>query len=165
MIAVSGAEEVARHLDELLPGITVQGRPAEVRRITRSTDLDRVHILYIGAEALVRTRDLRAAAADRPILLVTDGENGLSAGGVINFGEADRKVRFEVSLPAADRARLRIDSALLAVAERVESQPRQGGGKLNHSAELVSVAWHCALRLATSGSAQLLAGGADQLRS
>jgi hypothetical protein len=85
-----------------------------------------VHILYVGAEALGRTRDLRAAAAGRPILLVTDGNDGndgASGGAVITFVEADRKIRFEISLPAAERARLRIDSALLAVAERVESQP------------------------------------------
>lgn len=123
VIAVAGAEDVARHLDELLPQMTLQGRRAEVRRITRSTDLERVHILYVGAEALVRTRDLRAAATDRPILLVTDGNNGVSDGAVITFVEADRRVRFAISLPAAERARLRIDSALLGVAERVEPQP------------------------------------------
>jgi hypothetical protein len=122
VIAVVGAEEVARHLDELLPRMALQGRRAEVRRIARGTDLNGVHILYVGAEAPARTRDLRAAAMGRPILLVTDGD-GVFNGGAINFIEADNRVRFEVFLPAAERAGLRIDSALLAVAARVESQP------------------------------------------
>jgi hypothetical protein len=124
VIAVTGAEDVARNLDELLPRMTLQGRRAEVRRITRGTDLEGVHILYIGAQVLARTRDLRDAAMQQPILLVTDGDDGFDGGGVINFLELDNKVRFEVSLMAADRARLRIDSALLAVAARVEREPQ-----------------------------------------
>jgi hypothetical protein len=122
VIGVAGAEEVARHLDELLPTMTLQGRPAEVRRITRAADLDGVHVLYVGAEMTARTRDLRAAAVARPVLVVTDDDTG-GTGAVINFLEADRRVRFEISLAAAERARLRIDSALLAVAVRVEPQP------------------------------------------
>jgi hypothetical protein len=42
---------------------------------------------------------------------------------VINFVEAKRNVRFEISLIAADRARLKIDSALLSVAAHVERRP------------------------------------------
>ena len=124
VIAVMGAEEVARNLEQLLPRMTLQGRRAEVRRITRGTDLEGVHILYIGEQVLARTRDVRAAAMQQPILLVTDGDDGFDAGGVINFLELDNKVRFEISLTAADRARLRIDSALLAVAARVEREPQ-----------------------------------------
>jgi hypothetical protein len=133
VIAVAGAEEVAQHLDELLPGITVQGRRAEVRRITSTANLDGVHILYVGAAMLAGTRELRAAATERPVLLVTDGADGFDGGGVINFLEADNKVRFEISLTAADRARLRIDSALLPVAARVE-RPQAGLLPPNHFA-------------------------------
>ena len=124
VIAVAGADEVAGLLEELLPGLAVQGRRAEVRRVTRATQLDGVHVLYIGAGMIARTRELRVAATERPILLVTDGDDDFDGGGVINFLESDNKVRFEVSLTAADRARLRIDSALLPVAARVERQPQ-----------------------------------------
>jgi hypothetical protein len=124
VIAVAGADEVAELLDELLPGLTVQGRPAAVRRVTRPTELDGVHIFYVGAGMLARTRELRELAAARPVLLVTDGDDDFDGGGVINFLESDNKVRFEISLTAADRARLRIDSALLPVAARVERQPQ-----------------------------------------
>jgi hypothetical protein len=55
-----------------------------------------------------------------PILLVTDRDEDFAGGAVINFIDAPRTVRFEVSLVAADRARLSIDSALLAVAARVQ---------------------------------------------
>jgi hypothetical protein len=127
VIAVYGAEDVAKQLDELLPKMAVNNRPALVRRVTRASELDGVHILYVGPkEPLSRSRSVREAAIQLPILLVTDNEKGLDAGGVINFIEGARNVRFEVSLAAADRARLRIGSALLSVAARVERRPQAG---------------------------------------
>ena len=124
VIAIAGADEVAKQLDDLLPHVNVNGRAAEVRRVAKPADLDGVHILYLGPDSLSRTRALRAAALARPILIVTDDEHGLDAGGVINFVQAERNVRFEISLLAADRARLKINSALLSVAARVERRPQ-----------------------------------------
>ena len=124
VIAVVDAENVASQLDLLLPKTRLNGQPAQIRRITRASELEGVHILYIGPNAFARSRSLRSAAAKRPILLVTEDERGLDSGAIINFVEAGRNVRFEVSLEASDRARLKIDSALLSVAARVERRPQ-----------------------------------------
>jgi hypothetical protein len=124
VIAVVDAENVASQLDLLLPRIRMNGQPAQVRRISRASELDGVHILYISPNAFARSRSLRSAAARRPILLVTEDKRGIESGAVINFVEAGRNVRFEVSLEASDRARLKIDSALLSVAARVERRPQ-----------------------------------------
>jgi YfiR/HmsC-like len=124
VIAVAGADDVASQLDALLPRVTVRGIAPEVRRISRTAELEGVHILYVGPKSLSRTRALRAAALDRPILIVTDDEGGLDGGAVVNFFEAGRNVRFEISLIASDRARLKIDAALLSVAARVERRPQ-----------------------------------------
>lgn len=129
VIGVAGADEVAAQLDDLLARVNANGPVAEVRRVSKPADLDGVHILYVGRDALSRTRALRGAALSRPILIVTDNDHGLEAGGVINFVEADRNVRFEISLVAADRARLKINSALLSVAARVERRPDQGDSR------------------------------------
>jgi hypothetical protein len=123
VIAVAGDEDVASQLEALVPRMVVNHQPVELRRVSRVSDLDGVHILYVGPDALARTRTLRHAALERPILIVTDDDRGLDAGAVINFVEANRNVRFEISLIAADRARLKIDSALLSVAARVERRP------------------------------------------
>jgi hypothetical protein len=123
VIAVAGDEDVAKQLEELVPRMVVNHQPVQLRRAARVADLDGVHILYVGPEALARTRALRTAALERPILMVTDDDHGLDAGAVINFVEAKRNVRFEISLIAADRARLKIDSALLSVAAHVERRP------------------------------------------
>jgi hypothetical protein len=58
----------------------------------------------------------------RPLFcLVTDEEQDLDAGGVVNFVLVDQRVRFEVSLPAAERSGVTISSELLSVAYRVLS--------------------------------------------
>lgn len=128
VIAVAGAEEIATQLDNLLPRMTVQGRSAQVRRVKEVSDLDGVHILYIGPQVMKRWRSWCCVAVTRPILIVTDEDGGLGRGAVINFIEANRNVRFEISLVAADRAHLKITSALLSVAARVERRPQAWSG-------------------------------------
>ena len=71
VIAVSGADEVATQLGDLLPRVNVNGRAVAVRRVSKPAELDGVHILYVGPDALARTRALRSAALNRPILIVT----------------------------------------------------------------------------------------------
>ena len=151
VIAVYGAEGVAKQLDVLLPKMTVHDRPAQVRRITRVSELDGVQILYVGpTQPLARSRALRAAAIERPILIVTDDEHGLDAGGVINFLEEPRDVRFEVSLAAADRARLKIAAALLSVAARVERRPQAALNCSDPQTRQRTQA--CAMRIVASGN-------------
>jgi len=58
---------------------------------------------------------------------VTDAERGLAAGSVLNFVMLEHRVRFEVSLAAADRFGLRISAELLGVATRVEPPVHQSG--------------------------------------
>jgi len=128
VFAISGNEDVAVHLEHLLAGMSVNGRRATVRRVTQIHELDGVQVLFIGAKVFARTRALRANAIQRPILIVTEDENGLDGGAVINFIEMNRNLRFEISLNAADRSGLKIDTALLSVAARVERRPQ---GALN----------------------------------
>ena len=122
VIGVVGAEDVAVHLEHLVNGMSIRGKPARVRRVRTVDDLDGVHIFYVGASVFRSARPLRMRASEKPILLVTDSRDGLTGGGVINFIEVDRNLRFEISLSAADRSGLKIDSALLSVAARVDAR-------------------------------------------
>ena len=123
VIGISGAEDVAVHLERLVPGLSVNGRPVKVTRVTRIQDLDGVQLLFIGESAFARTRSLRARVIERPIL-ITENKSGLDGGAIINFIEVNRNLRFEISLAAADRSGLKVNSALLSVAARVERRPQ-----------------------------------------
>ena len=128
VIAVDGGDDVAAQLEQLLPGLTIQNRKAQVRRVQTVADLDGASILYVGHGRRPYTRALMQAAAMRPILLVTDTDEGLSGGAIINFVRVERTIRFEVSLTAAERSGLKINSGLLSVAARVEGRPQAGIG-------------------------------------
>jgi hypothetical protein len=125
VFGVYGADDVAVHLERLATGMNLRGRPAQVRRVNGVDDLAGVQILYVGPRVFRGARALRERAAGRRILLVTDNRDGLAGGGVINFIELDRNLRFEISLDAADRSGLRIDSALLSVAARVDVRTKK----------------------------------------
>jgi hypothetical protein len=129
VIAVLGAPGVARELRHLLPGHPIHELNAEVREITGAQDLGKPQILYVGEG---RAEYLRTAVPARElasVLVVTDEEGGLNAGSALNFLTIDRRVRFEVSLTAADRSGLKISSDLLGVAVRV-----RGGGRQSRDA-------------------------------
>lgn len=54
-----------------------------------------------------------------PVLIVTESEDGLAQGSVINFVIVDRRVRFEVALAPASARSLSIAAGLLSVAINV----------------------------------------------
>jgi hypothetical protein len=132
-IDVIGAPGVARELRRLLPGHLVDNRPAQVREISGIRDLGGAQILFVGAGHADILRGLMPAADLPPVLVVTDEQGGLSAGAALNFLTIDRNVRFEVSLSAADRWRLKISSELLGVAVRVQGAMRQSNMSRNLS--------------------------------
>ena len=70
-----------------------------------------------------RLEDVLSSARGRPILTVTEAEGALTNGSIINFTMMGDRVRFEVSLDAAQSSRLRLSSRLLAVAANVIQTP------------------------------------------
>jgi hypothetical protein len=127
IIAVLDAPDVAAELRRILPNHRIKNAPAQVREIARVQDLGAAQMLYIGSAQFDRIRNAVAALQGRPVLVVTDAERGLAAGSILNFVMLEHRVRFEVSLPAADRSRLRIGAELLGVATRVEAPDHRSG--------------------------------------
>lgn len=118
VVGVLGSDALAGALERLVTQRSVQGHPVTVRRLRRGEPLAGVHILFAHAtDAELRT--LLASAGGQPVLVVTDSEGGLGAGSAINFVVEDERVRFDIAVPAAERAGLRISSRLLSVARRV----------------------------------------------
>jgi hypothetical protein len=118
-IVVLGASEIAVRMQTMATGRSVMNRPVQVRRIVRIEDMGNAQLLYVGNDRRGSLRELLAPLAGRSVLIVSDEENALDSGSTINLRVADQHVRFEVSLPAARQAGLRISSELLALAVRV----------------------------------------------
>lgn len=120
-IGIIGADAVAAELEQLAAGRTVQGHPVSVRRLRRGEPLSGLHVLFVGQQEASRLAEILASAKSQPLLVVTEFDNALSQGSMINFVAVDDKVRFDVALPPAERGQLRISARLLAVARKVVS--------------------------------------------
>jgi len=117
--AVLGDEGVASELSQNVSGRTLGERGMTVRRLKPGESLVGIHVLFIGRAEQARTRQLALVAQPQAVLTVSESEGALDQGSVINFITADRRVRFEVSLEAAEKSRLKLSSRLLAVASQV----------------------------------------------
>ncbi len=78
-----------------------------------------MHLLFVGGADAARLRSLLRSLQPGPMLLVSEAENGLQQGSVINFKVVEERVRFDVSLEAADRHQVKLSSRLLTVANHV----------------------------------------------
>lgn len=126
VIGVLGEDRVADYLASMTARREVHGRPIEVRQVEPGDPLDSLHMLFVSrAEAGALPR-VSAAAREHAVLVVSDWEGALESGSVINFRMLDRRIRFEVSLEAAESRGLSVSSRMLAVAERV--LPGRGEG-------------------------------------
>lgn len=118
VIGVVGDERVGRELARVAAH-SGGGRAIAVKMLAPHQPLAGVHVLFIGGAAAESAPGLLRSAAERGVLTVTEFDAGLREGSVINFRLVDERVRFEVSLAAADKARLKLSSRLLSVAYRV----------------------------------------------
>ncbi|HEX5764640.1 MAG TPA: YfiR family protein [Woeseiaceae bacterium] len=120
-VAVLGDDEVAAELEKFLPGHQIQGRQMQVRRLSSIEDLADDALLFIGAGENHRLRELISRVEDRSMLVVTEAPGALKDGSMINFQVIDDRVRFEISLLAAQRAGLELSSRLLSAAMSVDT--------------------------------------------
>jgi hypothetical protein len=123
-IGVAEADTLADELARVVQGRSVGGRPVAVRKLRPGDSLDGVHVLFIGRGDPGQLDELLQSAHGRPTLTVTESDDALRKGSMINFVVVDDKVRFDVALPPAEERKLRISSRLLAVARRVVVGPR-----------------------------------------
>ncbi|MBK9991986.1 MAG: YfiR family protein [Verrucomicrobia bacterium] len=98
-------------------------RPIEVRLVTTPEGATRCHAIYISkADSRAEENWLQALRAN-PILTVGETDRAIEYGAVIRFVTEGKKIRFEVSRPAMERAGLKISSDMLRYAKTVHNKP------------------------------------------
>ena len=117
-IAIAGADALAAELADFAAGRSVLNRPLNVRRLRSGESAKDTHIVFVGKEAATGLGAILRALPPSA-LVVSEWENALRQGSVINFVSVDGQVRFEISLEAAHKRNLRLSSRLLSVAHEV----------------------------------------------
>lgn len=122
-IGVVGADDMVAELNRIVSGRTVNNRPVVIRSLRESEVPGAVHLLFIAGWDNARVARLLKAGAPGPMLVVTECEDGLQQGSVINFKIVEQRVRFDISLEAADKYNVKLSSRLLTVANQVHKGP------------------------------------------
>jgi len=119
VIGVAGDDVVADELAHIAAGRSVNNRGVIVKRVLPGDALSGLHMLFIGDGERSRLAQWLRMARGRAILTVSATDGGLDQGSIINFQNVDGKVRFEVSIDAAEQSGLRLNSRLFSVATNV----------------------------------------------
>ncbi len=122
-IGVRGADALANELIHIAIDHTVNGRPVLVRKLGAGDALTGINVLFIGSEHREHYADILATTKGLPILTVTEAEQSLTHGSMINFVLVDGRVRFEAAPKAAKQNSLTISARLLAAAYKIAEGP------------------------------------------
>ncbi|HMD47440.1 MAG TPA: YfiR family protein [Bryobacteraceae bacterium] len=117
-IGILGDDPFGDMLAQTIAGKTVNGHGFIVRHV-KPEQARQCQIVFVAASERKHVRAVLDAVAGSPVLTVGDMHGFAQAGGVIDFEIIDSKVRFEVNLEAAERARLKLSSKLLSLAKIV----------------------------------------------
>jgi hypothetical protein len=120
VISVVGDDQIARGLETIASGKTIDARPVAVHRGFPAADQS-CHVLFIGASQKSAAPAILRTLQDRPVLTVGDFESFLDAG-MISLATRGTRISFSVNLSPAQRAKLVLNAKLLALAESVRGK-------------------------------------------
>jgi hypothetical protein len=118
VVAVVGDDPFKGCLDVVV-GKSANGRQVAIRRLTPVEDLRSCHVLFVCSSEKKRLSQIVANIDGASVLTVGEMEGFASNGGMIRLTMEDDKVRFEINVGMARRARLKVSSKLLSLAKRV----------------------------------------------
>jgi hypothetical protein len=119
VIGVAGDDTVADELARIAAGRSVKNRGVVVKRLLPGDAVNDLHLLFVGRGERGRLAQWLRPAKGRPILTVTAFDGALEQGSIINFRTVDDRVRFEVSVDAAEQSGIHLNSRLFSVATNV----------------------------------------------
>jgi hypothetical protein len=127
VIGVLGDDPFGAILDETVRGKSAHDSRLVVRRFARATDALESHVLFISASEQDRLPYVLKVLDGANVLTIGDIDRFADLGGQIGFRTEGKKVRFDINVAAAERARLKISAQLLKLGRIVETAARAGG--------------------------------------
>jgi hypothetical protein len=102
-----------------LSGKAIGARSLRVLHFKQPQDIRGCQVLFIGAEEKKFLPAILAGVKGNSVLTVGESEHFVQDGGMIGFLLEENKIRFEINLEAAEHAKLKVSSRLLALAKTV----------------------------------------------
>lgn len=120
VFCIVGPDPFEDLLDSTINGRRIDGRSITVRRVPPSANLAGCQLVFSSESDGVGTARVLQAAAVPHALTVGESEDFLAQGGMIRLLVDEGKVRFDISVRAAERAGIKLSSQLLKLARTVE---------------------------------------------
>lgn len=115
-LCIIGEDPLGRSLDEITANEKLDGKPVRVARLKSAEEARGCGIAYISAAEGSRVDSDLQALRGHEVLTVSDSNDFLRHGGMIQFVNVAKHVRFAVNLEAAHKAHISLSSELLRVA-------------------------------------------------
>jgi hypothetical protein len=106
-------------LDAALNGKTIGTHPLRIRHVKQAQEAQGCQVVFIGEGEKKLLGSVLATLKGNPVLVVGESEHFVQEGATIGFCLEENKIRFEINLEAAEKAKLKISSKLLALAKNV----------------------------------------------
>ena len=123
IIGVLGADPFGDVLDEVMQGKIIHEKPVMVKRFVRVEDAVFSHLLFVSSSEASRLPSILEALDGASILTVSELDRFAERGGMVALNTVGQKVRFDINVNAAKRARLKLSSQLLKLARIVHGTP------------------------------------------
>jgi hypothetical protein len=123
VIGVMGSPELAAAMGRLAAQKST-GRPLQIRTVKTPAEGLACQVLFLGQLPKALLQETVAAAKGYPVLTISEHDQALQLGAVIQLVEIDGRILFEVSLNAMRDSRLTISAKLLKLAKAARGKGR-----------------------------------------
>ena len=127
-LCVLGKDPFGHLLDDALLNKKIADRPVVVERLKDKSEARRCQMVFVGNAEGANLPAILDAVKGASVLLVGETPDFAASGGTIEFTLEDSRIRFIINTDAAERAKLRVDSKLLALAKVVHDEGRSPKG-------------------------------------
>ena len=118
-LCVYGKDPFGSALDDAVRGKTSGNRNIGVRRTKKLQDLNACQIVFVSNSESEHLREILAGLRGSSALIIGESPHFAEQGGQIQFVPEGKRIRFTINVDSVNRARLRMSSKLLALAEIV----------------------------------------------
>ena len=125
-ICVLGPDPFGRDFEQMVGDKAVNGHRIEVAHPEGVVQARSCQILFIAYSDRQSLKQILEGLKGASVLTVGDTPGFAQMGGVINFVLDDNRVRFEISMKAAEQAHLKLSARLLTVAKLVVASATGG---------------------------------------
>jgi hypothetical protein len=116
-ICVLGQDPFGQEFENVIAEKTINGHRIEVIHPSGVPQAKACQIIFVDSSVRQQARSILRDLRGSSVLTVGDTPGFAGMGGIINFVLDDGRVRFEINVKAAERARLKISARLLTVAK------------------------------------------------